>query len=352
VIIPQDITTLDLREIAVLSDIIHVAHSDALCTATWLEILRMMGSIVDCDIGGAVFANTQTGSLDDRITVGVGADLRRWYDAHYPAFAMIADTAQTRGLIIWRPTDVIGREEWEASEIRNDLLKDFALSEPIYIACGTAAQISARFWLARNSSKGDFTRRDIDILKILQPHFCDALRIGKTLLEGNSFRQAFGQAMPPKFICDALGKITEMSAAARQLVDDTDGKFRDVLAQIEAVSCGMIARSADCELVELSGQRYRFMMSPIMSANATMAYVLLVDSANYLRRMLRRSMKACDFSKREVEVCTLLVEGMSNQQIAEKLFVAEATIKDHMATIFEKLGVSSRTSVLPRLLGF
>ena len=47
-------------------------------------------------------------------------------------------------------------------------------------------------------------------------------------------------------------------------------------------------------------------------------------------------------SPREKEVARLAARGYSNIQIAEELFISVETVKRHMATIFEKLGIESR----------
>ena len=47
-------------------------------------------------------------------------------------------------------------------------------------------------------------------------------------------------------------------------------------------------------------------------------------------------------SPREKEVARLAARGYSNAQIAEELFISIETVKRHMATIFEKLGINSR----------
>lgn len=48
-------------------------------------------------------------------------------------------------------------------------------------------------------------------------------------------------------------------------------------------------------------------------------------------------------SERELEVLKLIVDGKSNQEIGEKLFVALATVKTHVRSILNKLSVDDRT---------
>ncbi len=49
-----------------------------------------------------------------------------------------------------------------------------------------------------------------------------------------------------------------------------------------------------------------------------------------------------ELSAREIEVLTLIATGNSNKQIADRLFVAEATIKSRVTNILSKLGASDR----------
>jgi DNA-binding NarL/FixJ family response regulator len=53
---------------------------------------------------------------------------------------------------------------------------------------------------------------------------------------------------------------------------------------------------------------------------------------------------AFDLSKRERDVLHLLAQGQSNRAIADQLFIAEATVKVHVTSIFTKLGVDSRSA--------
>jgi NarL family two-component system response regulator LiaR len=48
-------------------------------------------------------------------------------------------------------------------------------------------------------------------------------------------------------------------------------------------------------------------------------------------------------TEREMEVLKLLAQGLSNQEIADKLFIGVKTVKYHITNIFSKLGVEDRT---------
>jgi DNA-binding NarL/FixJ family response regulator len=49
---------------------------------------------------------------------------------------------------------------------------------------------------------------------------------------------------------------------------------------------------------------------------------------------------------REVEVLTLMTRGLSNNDMAEKLFLSEGTVRNHVSAILSKLGVADRTQAV------
>lgn len=55
-----------------------------------------------------------------------------------------------------------------------------------------------------------------------------------------------------------------------------------------------------------------------------------------------------DISKREYEVLELMAKGLSNQEIADKLFVSLNTVKTHASNLFLKLEVSRRTQAVQK----
>ncbi|WP_339695708.1 response regulator transcription factor [uncultured Roseivirga sp.] len=58
--------------------------------------------------------------------------------------------------------------------------------------------------------------------------------------------------------------------------------------------------------------------------------------------------QALGISPRELEVLQLISQGLSNNEIAETLFVSESTIKTHISNLFVKLDVKRRTQAVIR----
>jgi len=69
------------------------------------------------------------------------------------------------------------------------------------------------------------------------------------------------------------------------------------------------------------------------------AHVLIQSSQNH-------SEVGSDLTAREREILSLMVSGLSNPQIADKLVVSRSTVKFHVSSILSKLGVSSRTQAV------
>jgi DNA-binding NarL/FixJ family response regulator len=70
--------------------------------------------------------------------------------------------------------------------------------------------------------------------------------------------------------------------------------------------------------------------------------------ANELVSVLRGEAQTVQLTIREREVLDLLAEGCSNRMIAERLFIAETTVKGYVRSLLQKLGASSRLQAVIR----
>lgn len=71
---------------------------------------------------------------------------------------------------------------------------------------------------------------------------------------------------------------------------------------------------------------------------------VIIRTTEFIRD--EQALERSGLSKRELEVLELMSEGLSNQEIAARLFVSLNTIKTHSSNVFEKLDVKRRTQAV------
>jgi DNA-binding NarL/FixJ family response regulator len=81
---------------------------------------------------------------------------------------------------------------------------------------------------------------------------------------------------------------------------------------------------------------------PELESTLAVAVSAVASGQSVVPRKLRASVERPAFSHRERQVLAFVSRGLTNAQIAEKLFLSESTIKSHLSSAFSKFGVRSR----------
>ena len=53
-----------------------------------------------------------------------------------------------------------------------------------------------------------------------------------------------------------------------------------------------------------------------------------------------------NFTPREIDVIRYLSQGLSNAEIAQKLFISVHTVKSHLESMYEKIGINNRVQLI------
>lgn len=56
-----------------------------------------------------------------------------------------------------------------------------------------------------------------------------------------------------------------------------------------------------------------------------------------------------DMTEREREICSLMAEGLTNRQIADRLYISEGTVKNYISNIYDKTGIHDRVKLIVEL---
>lgn len=72
--------------------------------------------------------------------------------------------------------------------------------------------------------------------------------------------------------------------------------------------------------------------------------VMVEAPVNFVRD--ESKLQSLGITPRELEILQLIAEGLSNKEIAERVFVSENTVKTHSSRVFDKLGARRRTQAV------
>jgi DNA-binding NarL/FixJ family response regulator len=79
-----------------------------------------------------------------------------------------------------------------------------------------------------------------------------------------------------------------------------------------------------------------------LDSHTTAAVMRQFASPGRVSSAERKGRERSPLSQREREIVALVAQGFKNKEIAEKIFISEQTVKNHLHNIFDKLGVSDR----------
>ncbi|MGY1439817.1 response regulator [Streptomyces reniochalinae] len=131
----------------------------------------------------------------------------------------------------------------------------------------------------------------------------------------------------------ATAAITARPGAPGVLVVTTYGTDADTLPAIEAGATGYLLKDAPPE----------DLADAVRTAAAGRTALAPAVAERIMQRMRA---PGSSLTQRETEVLSLVAEGLSNQRIGGRLHLTEGTVKSHLARIYAKLDVDSRTAAV------
>lgn len=169
--------------------------------------------------------------------------------------------------------------------------------------------------------------------------FHDAARLGATRLAAPALRRLVGTVDG-----DLVVVFAEHAAA---LAAGDGGSLDSAAAGFEHLGCDLLAAEASAEAG--AAHRTAGAMAPAAAASAR-AKALAARCEGAFTPALAHGPDADVLTRREREVAALAATGLSNRQVAARLFVSLRTVENHLHRAFSKLGVTSRDE-LARVLG-
>ena len=142
---------------------------------------------------------------------------------------------------------------------------------------------------------------------------------------------------------ELIGKMKKQYPTVKILVLTT---FYDDNNITEAISGG-----ADGYLLKDSGREAILgAIKQLMGGNTVLDSKVMQRLTALVGKSDSRDISA-ELTEREREICALVADGLSNRQIAEKLYISEGTVKNYMSVIYDKTGIHDRVQLAISLRG-
>jgi DNA-binding CsgD family transcriptional regulator/PAS domain-containing protein len=197
-------------------------------------------------------------------------------------------------------------------------------------------QIGGPSWagIAFDSSERAFGERDRELARILQPHLREIWRNASDRRRLRAALSALDHEQDTGVVLlDAAGRIEYASGSAQRILSDHFDMpamaLPDNIAgwRTDADEALVVATDDSTIVVEASGDGSALLLS-------------------------ERPPGVGMLTARERDVMRCVEEGLSNPEIARRLWIEPTTVRKHLEHVFHKLGVQSRTAALSKLHGF
>jgi DNA-binding NarL/FixJ family response regulator len=132
---------------------------------------------------------------------------------------------------------------------------------------------------------------------------------------------------------------------AKVLLFTASENKEDFIEAMKLGCCGILPKDAAAGLIAKSIQKVH--AGEIWLDSSTTAAVIKqfaspADSGLPQLAANTKPRERAQLSQREREIIVLIAQGYKNKEIAEKMFITEQTVKNHLHNVFDKLGVSDR----------
>jgi len=146
-------------------------------------------------------------------------------------------------------------------------------------------------------------------------------------------------AMPRMPGLETLREMAAQQTNVRVILLTAAVENRQMIEALQIGAKGVVMKEAATQILLKA-------IRTVMAGQYWVGREQVADMAQFLRAhaagQQHSKAKSYGLTRREIEILSTIVSGLSNKEIAQKFSLSEDTVKHHLTNIFDKLGVSSR----------
>jgi DNA-binding CsgD family transcriptional regulator len=264
----------------------------------------------------------------------------------------------------------ISFKDWEASDLYNDFILPQNLYRELFMTLRWKNRLDGMITLWRSRKQPDYQPEDISRAQILAPHLTVAMRNISTVARVNNWNEQISpleegenegfilmnQRLKPIFFNSKAWHLCwQINSNPRSIPTISFGRefpipeavigdCLELLDQLNIDEAPVLWPKA--RVIISPGNLKVFLVTSLIwksdQAGAKPSFIVtlkeLVDDHEQSANLKNR----CNLSKRELEIIYYIVKGLSQGEIADKLFISKLTVHTHVKNIYRKLGAKNR----------
>lgn len=277
----------------------------------------------------------------------------RWHQEfkhHDPFVGHMMSNVALQAPPVANSCELVRHREYIRSDFYNLFLKPQSIYHVLVVGLVRNGVPLGLFGFHRPYGAPAFSQREIAKISVLAPAMVSALgrtRAESTLQEREWILNNLAADIPYQgvLIVDDDMQVHYANDSARDVLGLKDG---DLLKNRQiAAACERLLRhggeEAQVKQEDLSARVHSF-----QHESGKLRYAVYLGSEK-TDRLAREKIRAHGLTTREIEVVELVAQGMTNPQVAERMYISKRTVQNHLRSVFAKVGVHNRTSLLYRL---
>ena len=313
------------------------------------------------------FLTDQNGKLINPVTLNIDENYVRSYQAYYHQtdvfYLKQTQQAYLKNNVL-SVTDLMPYDVYEQTEYYNDFLKHQGFYHELAVALLDRDRIIGAIGLFKPFPH-KFSLEEINNLKIISNYIAKALRLNllnQILNQEKEIHEQCNSSSPYGTIIFNNDLVVHYyNPAAWEFVRDMLPKNPNPLADFiknTVWSVGQLWHFGGYKSVlSPSLKAYSVRIHPLDStadlnwSNRFFMLSIVPENSSYSVKIKTEHNDSNKFNltSRELEILTLIRKGLTNEQIANQLFITTATVKTHLQKIFKKMDVPNRTSLCHKL---
>lgn len=255
-------------------------------------------------------------------------------------------------------TDFMPYEKFVNTEFYNDFLKKYNLHYQIALPLTTGNQLLGIVAIFKPKEAGNFTQKDHLLLNNLNKHIAYNLKtyldITQIKYEQYLFKNCSFKSPMGLIVLNHKFSLLHHNELAKEYCMEIT-QSNSVTHSINQVVSSLMSQILNLSFnAEITLNKYTFKIVPFilptLSGGMESVYAVYITKPIVKASLsYEKIAKDYDLTTREKDILELIVQGLNNNEIADKLFISIHTVKSHVENIFRKMKVSRRTSLLNKI---